>query len=332
MMRMFLGLPVSLEIGSDPLCRPTQYYSVRFSEPLEPGKQITLQFSIGKTNVVKPIPAEIEQTERQYLQWTGSQYFPSAYTTEKQKTKLKLPNNDTPEFTKLAPKADGTSDPAKTGTSFTYGPYEVAEPSVGGGETVSIRYEYTHPVITVDKFTRDLEVSHWGGNLAIEEKYWMTNNAAKLKNQFSRVKWAATNYYSPPTAAIKSLTYDLKPGALGPYFTDEIGNVSTSRFRSNTREAHLELKPRYPLFGGWNYSYTLGWNHDLNEFLRGKPNGEDFVLKVPFLEGPKEPVVYGEVEVRIILPEGATCVIPCPPPRTRPNFYQRCEILCSRPH
>jgi oligosaccharyltransferase complex subunit alpha (ribophorin I) len=134
----------------------------------------------------------------------------------------------------------------------------------------------------------------------------MTNNAAKLKNQFSRVKWAATNYYSPPTAAIKSLTYDLKPGALDPYFTDEIGNVSTSRFRSNTREAHLELRPRYPLFGGWNYSYTLGWNHDLNEFLRGKPNGEDFVLKVPFLEGPKEPVVYGEVEVRIILPEGAT--------------------------
>jgi oligosaccharyltransferase complex subunit alpha (ribophorin I) len=211
-----------------------------------------------------------------------------------------------PEFTKLAAKSDGTSDPTKVGSAFTYGPYEAVEPSRAGGETVKIRYEFTHPVIVMEKFTRDIEVSHWGGNIAFEEKHVMTNAGAKLKNQFSRVKWAAANYYSPPTAAIKSLTYNLKVGALNPYFTDEIGNVSTSRFRSNMRESHLEIKPRYPLFGGWNYTYTLGWNHDLREYVRSKPNGEDFVLRVPLLEGPKESVVYGDVEIRVILPEGAT--------------------------
>ena len=134
----------------------------------------------------------------------------------------------------------------------------------------------------------------------------MANAGARLKDNFSRVKWAATSYYNPPTAAIQALTYNLPVGACDPYFTDEIGNVSTSRWRTSMRESHLELKPRYPIFGGWNYSYTLGWNHDLGEYLRHKPNGEDFVLVVPFLEGPREPIVYGEVSVTVILPEGAT--------------------------
>lgn len=276
------------------------------TEPLAPGNQITLQVAIGKTTVVEPIPAEIEQVEKQFLQWTGTQYVASAYVTDKQKTKLKLPNNEAPEFTKLTAKSDGTSDPTKVGSAFTYGPYEDVKPSSGAGKTVKIRYEYTHPVIVMEKLTRDIEVSHWGGNIAFEEKYVMTNAAAKLKNQFSRVKWAAASYYGPPTSAIKALTYNLKVGSIGPYFTDEIGNVSTSRFRSNMRESHLEIKPRYPVFGGWNYTFTLGWNHDLREFVRAKPNGEDFVLRVPLLEGPKEPVVYGDVEIRVILPEGAT--------------------------
>lgn len=226
--------------------------------------------------------------------------------TEKQKTKLKLPNNEAPEFTKLAAKSDGTSDPIKAGSAFTYGPYDAVTPSQKGGQPVSIRYEYTNPIISVKTLTREIEISHWGGNIAFEEKYIITNNAAKLKDNFSRVKWAATSYYNPPTAAIKGLTYNLKVGSIGPYYTDEIGNVSTSRFRSNERESHLEIMPRYPVFGGWNFTFTLGWNHDLKEFVRGKPNGEDFVLKVPFLEGPKEAIVYGDVDVTVILPEGAT--------------------------
>jgi oligosaccharyltransferase complex subunit alpha (ribophorin I) len=104
------------------------------------------------------------------------------------------------------------------------------------------------------------------------------------------------------------LTFPLIPGAKDAYFTDEIGNVSTSRFRSNPREANLELKPRYPVFGGWNYSFVVGWNHDLKAFLRVDNHGEGFVLKIPFLEGPKETVTYEELEVTVVLPEGSTYV------------------------
>lgn len=103
------------------------------------------------------------------------------------------------------------------------------------------------------------------------------------------------------------LSYPLQVGAADVYFTDEIGNVTTSRFRSNSREAHLELKPRYPLFGGWNYSFVVGWNHDLKDYLKAKvAGGEIYILKVPFMQGPTDFITYENFQLRIILPEGAT--------------------------
>lgn len=175
-----------------------------------------------------------------------------------------------------------------------------------------MRYEFTKPLIHASLLERDLEISHWGGNLATEERYWLVNQGAELSNHFSRVSWATTQYYNPPTSALKALNVPLKVGSLNPYFTDDIGNVSTSRFRSNVREANLELRPRYPVFGGWKYSFRVGWDADLKGFLRklSVGDGRGYVLKVPFLEGPKMPegVSYARVVVRVILPEGATYV------------------------
>ena len=69
----------------------------------------------------------------------------------------------------------------------------------------------------------------------------------------------------------------------------------------------LELKPRYPIFGGWSFPFRIGWDADLKDFVRAT-GGEGYVLKVPFLEGPKmgEGVSYEKVTLRVILPEGAT--------------------------
>lgn len=173
-----------------------------------------------------------------------------------------------------------------------------------------MRYEFTKPLIHATLLERDIEVSQWGGNLATEERYWLANKGANLKSQFSRVAWAMTQHYNPPSSAIRELKVPLKVGSLDPYYTDDIGNVSTSRFRSSVREANLELKPRYPVFGGWKYSFRIGWNGNLQDSLRKTKSGDGYVLKVPFLEGPKMPegVSYEKVQVRVILPEGATNV------------------------
>ena len=248
-----------------------------------------------------PLPATIKQQDKQYLLHTFSSYTPSAYLTTKQKTKLKLPTTDIPDF---------TGEPERQGSSFTYGPYENIP--AGVEQEASVRYEFTKPIIHTTLLERDIEVSHWGGNIAFEERYWLTNKAASLVNHFSRVTWASTQYYNPPSSAIKEFKIPLRVGSLNPYYTDEIGNISTSRFRSNSREANLELKPRYPVFGGWNFPFRIGWDANLKDFLRKATSGDGYVLRVPFLEGPKmsEGVSYEKVELRVILPEGAKSVQP----------------------
>ena len=188
-----------------------------------------------------------------------------------------------------------------------------------------MRYEFTKPIIHASLLERDIEVSQWGGNLATEERYWLANHGASLANHFSRVAYAQTAYYSPPTVALRALNIPLRVGSLNPYFTDDIGNVSTSRFRSNLREANLEIKPRYPVFGGWKYSFRIGWDADLKHFLRklSVGGGSEYVLKVPFLEGPKMPegVGYERVQVRVLLPEGATYVSSIPIRRLSPTEH-----------
>lgn len=281
---------------------------VHFPEPLAPKDQVTLGISYSILSALSPLPAAIKQSEQQFLTYTFSAYTPSAYQTVTQKTKLKFPSTNVPDYTSTSGLKSG-SDPERKGATYTYGPYDTAKVAPGTEHPITVRYEFTNPVVTATLLERDLEVSHWGGNLATEERYWLRNNASQLLNQFSRVEWTLSSYQRAPTSAVRELTYPLLPGSADAYFIDDIGNVSTSRYRPGNGKtaANLELKPRYPIFGGWNYSFKVGWNNDLSRFLRKATGVDSHVLKVPFLQGPKIPegIQYEHVVVRVILPEGA---------------------------
>lgn len=278
------------------------------ASPLAPSDKITLSISYSVLAPLYPVPASIEsQSDKQYVQIDLNAYAPSAYTTLKQKTKLKLPTTDAPEYTVVGKNEEGKDDPQKQGASLTYGPY--AEVPAGAEQQVSVRYDFTKPLLHATLLERDVEVSHWGGNLATEERYWLENRGATLKNQFSRVAWQQMQYYNPASSALKEFYYPIAIGSADPYFIDDVGNVSTSRFRPvNGKEALLELKPRYPIFGGWKYSFKVGWNSELKDYLRKLKTGDGYVLKVPFMEGPKQPegMEYEKLVLRVVLPEGAT--------------------------
>ncbi|KAK5103256.1 vacuolar transporter chaperone [Lithohypha guttulata] len=291
--------------------KPSQYFIVTFSEPLAPKAQLTLSISYYVLTALSPLPAQIHQNDRQYLTYSFSAYFPSAYPTLKQKTNVKLSSADVPDYTTTTGLTKG-KDPEVQGTKLTYGPYD-SRVEAGAIHPVTIRYEFTKPILVASLLERDIEVSHWGGNIALEERYWLRNDAATLMDNFNRVLWAQSNFYQgAPSSALKELKVPLKPGSADPYFTDDIGNVSTSRFRpSEVRDASLELKPRYPIFGGWKYSFKIGWNNALSLFVRKlKTPSDTYILSVPFLEGPKmsEGIQYERMEFRIILPEGSKLV------------------------
>lgn len=142
----------------------------------------------------------------------------------------------------------------------------------------------------------------------------------RLKGHFSRLAHQQTRFHtSSPAQVFTDLTLRLPPTAHSPYYYDTIGNVSTSRFRpgstpaiqakSKTRtsprlvDSQLELKPRYPILGGWNYSFVIGYDVPLEDALKSD-KGNKKILSVPFLTGYKD-LSADNVELRIVLPEGA---------------------------
>ena len=111
---------------------------------------------------------------------------------------------------------------------------------------------------------------------------------------------------------IPSLTLHLPAGIRNPYYYDQIGNVSTSRLRiipsvpkgaQGTKYSLLELKPRYPIMGGWNYSFTLGWDSPLRDWASYGRDGR-YTVAVP-LQTQFPDTVVENAEIQIILPEGA---------------------------
>ncbi|EEP76114.1 hypothetical protein UREG_00963 [Uncinocarpus reesii 1704] len=298
------------EVETTQFLPQSQYFIINIPKPLEPSSRLTLSISYYLLSALAPLPPAIEQNDKQYFTYTFSAYAPSAYLTAMQRTKVKFPVADIPEYTTTNGLKTGPGpDPEKQGTTFTYGPYNTKDVAPGTVEPITVRYEFTRPIITATLLERDLEVSHWGGNLATEDRYWLQNNGAHLAKQFSRVAWSMKTLQNSPSVAISALRIGLKPGAVDPYFTDEIGNVSTSRFTpgQGTRGAMLDIRPRYPVFGGWKYSFRIGWNDALSSFLRKAKSGDTYVLKVPFLDSPKMPegVQYEKIDLRVILPEGA---------------------------
>ncbi|KAF2862961.1 Ribophorin I [Piedraia hortae CBS 480.64] len=279
----------------------SDYYKISLPDPVPPKGQVTLSISYYVLGALQPLPAQIDQSDKQYVVHKFSAYAPSTYTTAKQKTKLKLPTTDAPDVTTL--KVGSEESPQKQGTAFTYGPFENVE--AGKQHEVSVRYEFTKPLTYCTLLEREAEVSHWGGNMATEERFWLTNRAASLKNHFSRVSYQKSAFFNPAISALKEMHFVLAPGSSDAYFVDDIGNVSTSNFRADSRASTIDIRPRYPLFGAWKYSFRVGWNNELGKFLRHAGSG--YVLKIPFFEGPRqaEGVAYEKIVTTVILPEGA---------------------------
>lgn len=68
-----------------------------------------------------------------------------------------------------------------------------------------------------------------------------------------------------------------------PHFS---GNISTSHYRVLADSVEVDLRPRFPLFGGWKTIYILGYNIPSYEYLFN--SGEDsFLLYILLMLLPK---------------------------------------------
>ncbi len=84
-----------------------------------------------------------------------------------------------------------------------------------------------------------------------------------LQGTFSRYDYQRT----PTHAAIKSFKVALPASARDVYYRDAIGNISTSNMLIQEDAVEVELRPRFPLFGGWKTQYYIGYNVPAYEYL-----------------------------------------------------------------
>ncbi|OCF32578.1 oligosaccharyltransferase complex subunit alpha (ribophorin I) [Kwoniella heveanensis BCC8398] len=292
---------------------------------------ITLSLTHVLTHTSSPLPAEIEQKDQQYLQWnSNSTYVDSWYETDVERVKIRAPHPSILSYATVPDTYTRDNTITKSGGTLTLGPFHSVPRTLGPDSKVaqqsfSVHYETKDPVIGVKKLRRAAEVSHWGANLNIQDEIELVNMGPKLKGHFSRLAHQQSRFHgSYPAQILRELTIKLPATAHSPYYYDTIGNVSTSHFRPGSVPAqkaksskvrtsprvvdgNLELRPRYPLLGGWNYSFTVGWDTPLQDVLKVDAKDGKKVLAVPFLTGLSD-VVVDDAEVKIILPEGASAV------------------------
>lgn len=266
--------------------------------PLEPGQEASLILAQAITGLLKPLPEFAGQNDHQYLSFNTSRYPLSPYVTKEAVTKIRTLART---YEEVDPASDA-DEPKISDTIVEYGPYKDLEPY--SYRQLIARFENPKPMVKASRLDRDVWVSHWGSSISFEETYWIVNIGTKLRDTFSRLDFLrGQGTLSLNLASIRELLLNVGGNARDAYYTDLVGNVSTSNFRSQEGRSVFQLKPRYPVFGGWKYNFTIGWSNDLKDYVKTTGTSQ-YLLRVPTIEGPED-IYYDNVNLNIILPEGA---------------------------
>lgn len=293
-----------------PVDDSTVRYEVQVPMSLVADKEkVDLKIQGATVHQSEPFPRSIKQSERQFLLWKGDVMPRTPYLTSKASVIVHTSDSIL-----------NASAPVKTSKSqneVTFGPYQDLATYKGDSSAIaqgSVHYQYSKPVITYVDYERQVQISHWGDNLATEDHIWVRNDGPKLSGHFSRSQNMLNLYTSPLSermSQIHSLPMLLPYGSEDVYFVDAVGNVSTSHLAASPTVAgasrRLDITPRFPILGGWNYTFTVGWNQRMstNGLARINPvKPWRTRVQVPFLLSPKT-VAVDEATLRIVLPEGA---------------------------
>ncbi|CAG9862983.1 unnamed protein product [Phyllotreta striolata] len=283
-------LPVQVE-GND----QKKYHKVILRQNLEPGRTATVVLEEILARALEPYPSSIAQKEKQLVRYFGNHYMYSPYTVAKQKTEVVLSLRSVENYTKLKPVTQSDN-------VITYGPYTDVKPYTE--DQLIVHYENNAPFLTVTNLHRLIEVSHWG-NIAIEEEIEIKHTGAKLKGPFSRYDYQRDTVNSQHS--IKSYVTVLPATAHSIYYRDSNGNISTSAVKHRKDWIELELRPRFPLFGGWQSSYTLGYSVPSYQYLYRTAEGQN-VLTMRFIDHVFDDMYVEDVTTSIVLPVGVSDV------------------------
>ncbi|XP_023017280.1 dolichyl-diphosphooligosaccharide--protein glycosyltransferase subunit 1 [Leptinotarsa decemlineata] len=270
-----------------------KFYNVILKQSIEPGRSVSVVMEEVLMKSLEPYPNSITQKEKQLVRYFGNHYFYSPYFTTKQKTDVTLSSRGVENYTKLKPVSLSDS-------TISYGPYSSIQPFTD--DEMVIHYESNAPFLTVTRLERFIEVSHWG-NIAVEEHIEIRHTGAKLKGPFSRYDYQRDT--SSVHHSIKAYRTILPASAHSIYYRDSNGNISTSSVRPRKEWIELELRPRFPLFGGWQSSYILGYSVPSYQYLFKSDKGDN-ILNMRIIDHVFDDMFVEELVTSVVLPVGVS--------------------------
>ncbi|KAA0707981.1 Dolichyl-diphosphooligosaccharide--protein glycosyltransferase subunit 1 [Triplophysa tibetana] len=268
-----------------------KFFEARLPSPLAAGGKLRVKVETVFSHVLEPFPTHITQAERQLVVFQGNHYLYSPYPTRSQTTRVRLASKNAESYTKLG-------NPTKSDEVIEYGPFKDVAPF--SQDTMKIHYENNTPFLTISSITRTIELSHWG-NIAVEETIDLRHTGAYLKGPFSRYDYQRQS--DSGISSVKSFKTILPASAQDVYYRDEIGNISTSHLQVLEDSVEVEIRPRFPLFGGWKSHYMIGYNLPSYEYLYNL--GDQYALKMRLVDHVYDDQVIDQLTVKLILPEGA---------------------------
>jgi oligosaccharyltransferase complex subunit alpha (ribophorin I) len=276
----------------------TAVFQITLNGALKPGAFSRVRVSVSYTHTLVPFPAAIAQNEAQLVLFNDHTHVYLPHPVESQTTEVALFSSVVESF---APRKLAT----RSGDKITFGPYTSLSAPYTLGDALEVHSENNAPFATMRTMHKEIEVSHWG-NVAVTEHYLLENTGAKLRGEFLRSDYQSPYASERGRASFHMLPVVLPADARELYFRDVIGNISSSRARFEKNRVFVELRPRYPLFGGWKADLEFGYSLPAAAVLsRNTANPNEIVLDIPF-GSPFPSVCVDDVDVRVILPEGAT--------------------------
>lgn len=286
-----------------------QVYKVTFPAPVAPQSTLDFQIRFVYVGSLQPLPAQIELDTTQSLLLKLNKFVLSPYRTTDYSlsfsgvTKGQEMAITTPDLRTSGNPPDVRPE-VQEGT-LQYGPVmETLEPYTI--QPMGLWYEHNRPLTTATNYNRSIWIPGLeAGNVLIEEYYELTNAGAGLLSGFLRVDWMKGKYEQNRNHfAISHLEFSSKEQFDDYYVTDWVGQVSSHRKISN----NLLIQPRFPIFGGWKYNFTLGWHGALADYVHKVDDEADtYIAKVPLLNSLRD-ATYGNAHLTFYLPENAEYV------------------------
>merc|ERR1719266_1576436 len=279
------------------------FWKIDLKSALTAGSSVTLMVDVVLGKALEMFPAQITQKEKQLARFSGNLYTFLPYTVTTQSTTVALATSNVESYTKTKPVS-------LSETTLSYGPFNNIAAFTAAEMTVHA--ENNNPMLVVTRLERLLELSMWG-NIAVEETVDVAHRGALLKGSFSRYEFQRE---SSGVSSVKNFKTLLPASSKDVYYRDDIGNISTSHMKVMDDAVELDLRPRFPLFGGWKTHYVVGYNVPSYEYLFY--SSDKHVLNMRLVDHIFDDMLVEETEVKVILPEGVSDIkVSTPYPMTR---------------